>query len=134
LQDSLGGNTRTLFVVTLSASEANAEETLSTLQFADRAMRVQVYAAAQQIEPPTAGNTANNETVRRLQAEVDRLRACLQAIRAAPRLLECMDGMSQTSGAEAASKLKFFSRLIGGNRGRDLPASGGRAERVESRK
>lgn len=100
LQDSLGGNTRTLFVVTLSPSEANAEETLSTLQFADRAMRVQVYATAQQVEPANSGNAANNETVRRLQAEIDRLRACLQAIRAAPRLLECMDGTQQTTSGD----------------------------------
>lgn len=93
LQDSLGGNTRTLFVVTLSPEESNAEETLSTLQFADRAMRVQVHATAQQIDPAGSGNAAqNSEAMRKLQAEVDRLRACLQAIRAAPRLLECVDG------------------------------------------
>ncbi|CAM9176098.1 unnamed protein product, partial [Ectocarpus fasciculatus] len=42
LQDSLGGNTLTLFVVTLSASVKNVEETSSTLQFSDRAMKVQI--------------------------------------------------------------------------------------------
>lgn len=40
LQDSLGGNTRSLFIVTLSPSSAYLDETLSTLQFADRAMKV----------------------------------------------------------------------------------------------
>ena len=44
LQDCLGGNTRTVMVVTLSPSAASYDETISTLQFADRAMKVQVTA------------------------------------------------------------------------------------------
>ena len=40
LQDSLGGNTKTTFIVTLSPSEDALEETLSTLQFANRAKKV----------------------------------------------------------------------------------------------
>src|SRR3989338_9197718 len=42
LQDSLGGNTKTLFVATVSSSVFALEETLSTLKFADRAKRVVV--------------------------------------------------------------------------------------------
>jgi len=44
LQDCLGGGARTLFIVTLSPSQLSADETNSTLMFADRAMRVQVSA------------------------------------------------------------------------------------------
>jgi kinesin family protein 3/17 len=44
LQDSLGGNTRTTFIVTLSPSASSVEETISTLQFADRAKKVVVHA------------------------------------------------------------------------------------------
>ena len=44
LQDVLGGNTKTLMIVTLSPSSYCYEETISTLQFADRAMRVQISA------------------------------------------------------------------------------------------
>lgn len=40
VQDSLGGNTKTTFIVTLSPSEDAIEETLSTLQFANRAKKV----------------------------------------------------------------------------------------------
>eukprot|EP01029_Cantina_marsupialis_P015165 TRINITY_DN3318_c0_g1_i1.p1 TRINITY_DN3318_c0_g1~~TRINITY_DN3318_c0_g1_i1.p1 ORF type:complete len:359 (-),score=74.92 TRINITY_DN3318_c0_g1_i1:325-1401(-) len=36
LQDSLGGNTKTMFIVTLSAASVALDESLSTLQFADR--------------------------------------------------------------------------------------------------
>ena len=46
LQDSLGGNTKTSFIVTVSPSELARNETLSTLQFADRAKRVVVHAYA----------------------------------------------------------------------------------------
>ena len=44
LQDSLGGSARTLFVCTLSPSMKSAEESCSTLMFADRAMQIQVRA------------------------------------------------------------------------------------------
>ena len=41
LQDSLGGNSRTLFVACISPSDTNAEETLNTLRYANRARRIQ---------------------------------------------------------------------------------------------
>jgi len=44
LQDSLGGNTKTAFVATITSSEVAFEETLSTLKFAARAMKVIVTA------------------------------------------------------------------------------------------
>lgn len=42
LQDSLGGNTRTTIIATLSPASNAIDETISTLQFADRAKRVMV--------------------------------------------------------------------------------------------
>lgn len=42
LQDSLGGNTRTVVLATVSPSVHSADETASTLKFADRARRVMV--------------------------------------------------------------------------------------------
>ncbi|KAF4142639.1 Kinesin motor domain [Phytophthora infestans] len=42
LQDSLGGNTRTIVIATISPSEAAVDETISTLQFADRAKCVTI--------------------------------------------------------------------------------------------
>jgi kinesin family protein 3/17 len=44
LQDSLGGNTRTRLIATLSPSPDCVEESISTLKFADRAKQVMVYA------------------------------------------------------------------------------------------
>jgi hypothetical protein len=66
LQDSLGGNTLSLFVVTLSPSIENAEETLSTLQFADRAMKVQIVATKNEI---------NIDSSASLKAEIRNLKA-----------------------------------------------------------
>ncbi|KAG9407208.1 hypothetical protein AC1031_001908 [Aphanomyces cochlioides] len=40
LQDSLGGNTRTIVIATISPSDAAVEETISTLQFAERAKQI----------------------------------------------------------------------------------------------
>ena len=40
LQDSLGGNTKTALIVTISASAENASETLSTLKFGQRAKAI----------------------------------------------------------------------------------------------
>lgn len=43
LQHSIGGNTRSAFIVTLSPSAACYEETLSTLKFASRAIKVSLH-------------------------------------------------------------------------------------------
>jgi hypothetical protein len=72
LQDSLGGNTLTVFVVTLSASVKNVEETASTLQFADRAMKVQILATKNTL-------TSIVEPVDKLKLEIRNLKALLHA-------------------------------------------------------
>ena len=40
LQDSIGGNTMTYLVATISPTDDNAEESISTMKFADRASLV----------------------------------------------------------------------------------------------
>jgi len=99
IQDSLGGNTRTFFIVTLSASRTSAEESLSTLQFADRAMKVQIHASANVNVSSGVGNSAasqaaisalqeqvvslqreHGQVVVRYQTEVVRLRSVLKLL------------------------------------------------------
>ncbi|RLN20396.1 hypothetical protein BBI17_008318 [Phytophthora kernoviae] len=41
LQDALGGNSRTLFIACVSPAESNANETINTLQYANRAKNIQ---------------------------------------------------------------------------------------------
>ena len=71
LQDSLGGNTRTMFVVTVSPASVSTDETLSTLQFATRAMRVQTFA--------TTNEAIDGNLLQRYENEIARLRALLRA-------------------------------------------------------
>jgi kinesin family member 13 len=69
LKDSLGGNSRTIMLATLSPAEDNFEETLSTLRYADRAKRITNHAVVN--EDPNA------RLIRELKAEVERLKSML---------------------------------------------------------
>ena len=73
LQDSLGGNTKTSFVVTLSPSELSRGETLSTLQFADRAKRVVVHAYANE-------ELASGDELVKANYEIARLKAMMKSM------------------------------------------------------
>ena len=50
IQDSLGGNTLTTIIATISPCAASAEETASTLYFADRAAQVLVSVRVNEVE------------------------------------------------------------------------------------
>jgi kinesin family member 15 len=71
LQDSLGGNAKTMLVANVSPSVACAHETLSTLQFAERAKCIRNRAKV---------NTDTQGDHRALQAEVERLQAELGSL------------------------------------------------------
>lgn len=70
LKDSLGGNSKTFMVATVSPSSESAHETLSTLKFAQRAKSIRNEAV---INEATTGNV----TV--LQQEIQRLKLQLQS-------------------------------------------------------
>lgn len=69
VQDSLGGNARCGFVVTVSPSELAHEETISTLQFADRAKRVQVKADVNVIPDTT------DVALKKMELELHRMKS-----------------------------------------------------------
>ncbi len=71
LQDSLGGNTKTLFVATISPSVLAFDETMSTLKFADRAMRVVVTTTVNEVVDDSA-------LLKRYEKEISRLRKLLK--------------------------------------------------------
>ncbi|KAF7704029.1 kinesin-like protein KIF13B isoform X3 [Silurus meridionalis] len=66
LKDSLGGNSRTAMVATVSPAADNYEETLSTLRYADRAKSIVNHAVVN--EDPNA------RIIRQLREEVEKLR------------------------------------------------------------
>ncbi|CAM9605690.1 unnamed protein product [Ectocarpus sp. 6 AP-2014] len=72
LQDSLGGNTRTRIIATLSPASQSVDETVSTLRFADRAKQVMAFVRVNEHRP------VDHALVHRLQAEVKHLRGLVQ--------------------------------------------------------
>ncbi|GMI42232.1 hypothetical protein TrCOL_g4487, partial [Triparma columacea] len=72
LQDSLGGNSKTVLIATLSPASDCLEESVSTLRFADRAHSVMTFVKLNEKRP------VDHALVQRLQSEVARLRALLR--------------------------------------------------------
>ncbi|KAK2861752.1 hypothetical protein Q5P01_001285 [Channa striata] len=69
LQDSLGGNTRTLMIACLSPADNNYEETLSTLRYANRAKSIQ--------NRPRINEDPKDALLREYQEEIKRLRGLI---------------------------------------------------------
>merc|ERR1711935_1128748 len=69
LKDSLGGNSKTIMIATISPAEVNHNETLSTLRYANRAKNI--------INKPTVNEDPNVKLIRELRNEIDRLRTSL---------------------------------------------------------
>ncbi|KAG7478455.1 hypothetical protein MATL_G00080820 [Megalops atlanticus] len=76
LQDSLGGNTRTLMVACLSPADNNYEESLSTLRYANRAKSIQ--------NRPRINEDPKDALLREYQEEIKQLRALISGQLAAP--------------------------------------------------
>ena len=71
LQDSLGGNTKTMMVACLSPADNNYEETISTLRYANRAKNIK--------NKPKINEDPKDAMLREYQAEIDKLRAMVDA-------------------------------------------------------
>ncbi|XP_062954639.1 kinesin-like protein KIF16B isoform X3 [Cynocephalus volans] len=69
LKDSLGGNSKTIMIATVSPADVNYGETLSTLRYANRAKNI--------INKPTINEDANVKLIRELRAEIARLKTLL---------------------------------------------------------
>ncbi|XP_041958527.1 kinesin-like protein KIF16B isoform X2 [Alosa sapidissima] len=69
LKDSLGGNSKTIMIATVSPADVNYAETLSTLRYANRAKNI--------INKPTINEDSNVKLIRELRAEIARLKALL---------------------------------------------------------
>ncbi|CAI9165580.1 unnamed protein product [Rangifer tarandus platyrhynchus] len=69
LQDSLGGNTRTLMVACLSPADNNYDETLSTLRYANRAKNIR--------NKPRINEDPKDALLREYQEEIKKLKAIL---------------------------------------------------------
>lgn len=71
LQDSLGGNTRTVMIANIGPADWNFDETLSTLRYANRAKNIQ--------NKPKINEDPKDALLREFQDEISRLRAQLES-------------------------------------------------------
>ncbi|XP_051773446.1 uncharacterized protein kif16bb isoform X4 [Ctenopharyngodon idella] len=71
LKDSLGGNSKTIMIATISPADVNYSETLNTLRYASRAKNI--------LNKPTVNEDSNVKIIRELRAEIARLKALLSA-------------------------------------------------------
>ncbi|XP_052190955.1 kinesin-like protein KIN-4C isoform X2 [Diospyros lotus] len=69
LQDSLGGNCKTVMIACISPAETNAEETLNTLKYANRARNIQNKAIINH-DPMAAQMNRMRSQIEQLQAEL----------------------------------------------------------------
>ncbi|KAM5240746.1 stAR-related lipid transfer protein 9 isoform 2-T2 [Hipposideros larvatus] len=69
LKDSLGGNSRTIMVATVSPAHTSYSETMSTLRYASNAKNI--------INKPRVNEDANIKLIRELREEIRRLKAML---------------------------------------------------------
>uniref|UniRef100_A0A336K1S3 CSON003310 protein n=1 Tax=Culicoides sonorensis TaxID=179676 RepID=A0A336K1S3_CULSO len=69
LQDSLGGNSYTLMIACVSPADYNVEETYNTLVYANRAKQIK--------NKPTVNVDPTKQEIKKLKAEVERLRLAL---------------------------------------------------------
>eukprot|EP00698_Gefionella_okellyi_P012000 TRINITY_DN3208_c0_g1_i1.p1 TRINITY_DN3208_c0_g1~~TRINITY_DN3208_c0_g1_i1.p1 ORF type:complete len:939 (+),score=213.43 TRINITY_DN3208_c0_g1_i1:46-2862(+) len=66
LQQSLGGNAKTVMIAAISPASVNYDESLSTLRFADRAKKI--------VNRAIVNETAQDKLIRELKEELERLR------------------------------------------------------------
>ena len=70
LQDSLGGNTKTVMIAAIGPADYNAEETVSTLRYASRAKNIE--------NKPRINEDPKDAMIREFHDEISRLRAELE--------------------------------------------------------
>lgn len=85
LQNSLGGNSITLMIACVSPADYNVDETLSTLRYADRALKIR--------NKPTVngGEISVREEIERLKTENQELRSALEQLQNTPMVVSKND-------------------------------------------
>lgn len=93
LQDSLGGNTKTVMIANIGPAMSNTEETISTLRYADRAKQIK--------NKPTVNEDSKDAMLRSMQDEITALKAALAAKAAGgtltPEMLRLLSGAANNT-------------------------------------
>ncbi|GJN88660.1 hypothetical protein Rhopal_001626-T1 [Rhodotorula paludigena] len=101
LQDSLGGNARTMMVACVSPTEFNLQETLNTLRYANRARNIKNRAEINEVE-------AGWDDVDYLHRTILKLRAELAAVKSG-------DGSALSAVAEENARRSIDGGVLGGS-------------------
>ncbi|CAM6039323.1 unnamed protein product [Sphagnum compactum] len=127
LQDSLGGNSKTTMIATVSPSSCNALETLSTLKFAQRAKLIHNTAVVN--EDASGDVKALRAQIQQMKDELDRLRR--QSISRIPLTQENFDSIHHSLDSSVDSGRGFDSPKISNRKMRQLEAVAAGALRRE---
>ncbi|ETP46819.1 hypothetical protein F442_07016 [Phytophthora nicotianae P10297] len=126
LQDALGGNSRTLFIACVSPADSNANETLNTLQYANRAKNIQNKAvknidsrSAELVSLKAFNQLLCRELVKAILAEDGDVDHIVETCMTNPKVLAFLNSIEQVSasaGLESSSDERLFEtrRLVGG--------------------
>lgn len=105
LQDSLGGNTKTLMVACLSPADNNYDETLSTLRYANRAKNIK--------NKPKINEDPKDALLREYQEEIERLKAMLMGqMGAIPGAAEALNGSSDAVMLRPRQEPKVIEKVV----------------------
>ncbi|KAK1395996.1 kinesin-like protein KIN-4C [Heracleum sosnowskyi] len=116
LQDSLGGNSKTVMIACVSPADTNAEETLNTLKYANRARNIQNKAIVNR-DPVAAQMHRMQNQIEQLQAELLYVRGDsgtpfeeLQMLKHKISLLEASNGELQRELQERRISCELLSK------------------------
>ncbi|VDO40976.1 unnamed protein product [Onchocerca flexuosa] len=98
LQDSLGGNSYTVMIACVSPADTNADETLSTLRYADRAKRIK--------NKPIVNIDPNMALIQGLRDELASVKHELAMLRAGENLITLEDNQITTKQCKKCAELE----------------------------
>ncbi|KAL6726830.1 hypothetical protein Aduo_008761 [Ancylostoma duodenale] len=114
LQDSLGGNSYTLMIACVSPADSNAEETLSTLRYADRAKKIK--------NKPVVNIDPGQQKIRELREKVAALERELAETRMGIAPCSADGNLSALEIAQMKSALAEKERLLNEAHGKTAEA------------
>ncbi|XP_018568555.1 kinesin-like protein KIF16B [Anoplophora glabripennis] len=106
LKDTLGGNSNTVMVATVSPSSACYSETVNTLRFGQRAKLI--------VSHPVVNEDPKEKTIRELRAEIARLKDLLKLSQLSPQELSMLeDGNSLLTNGKSDEKQSNHKEISG---------------------
>mmetsp|Transcript_27741 Transcript_27741/g.72831 ORF Transcript_27741/g.72831 Transcript_27741/m.72831 type:complete len:1000 (-) Transcript_27741:1314-4313(-) len=131
LQNSLGGNAKTIMIAALSPADINYDETLSTLRYADRAKQIKTNAVVNE--------SATEKLIREMREENERLKALLISAQAGGKAgdIENLQAMieqnnAQTAGMDESEYEKKLQELRAEFEAEKAEAAAQKAKKLES--